>query len=96
MRMSLGPSCSIHTLGPGSIEINICVRGIPAPGINPNLGSDPIPLRERGNNLWMNLLGMTLGFLYQLSFLNVCTPVHGPGHAHSAPQGFSLLEGAAK
>jgi hypothetical protein len=90
--MFSGPSCPIcpFSMELGRMEINTQVQGTLAPRINLNLGSGPVPLRERVDNLWMSLLGMALCYLYQSPFLNVSIPMQGLGHARSTPWRVSL------
>jgi hypothetical protein len=77
MRMPPEPSCPDHPFSAesGSTEIDAWVRGPLAPGINPNLGSSPVPLRESVHSLRMCLLGLALSYLCQPPFLNVGIPV---------------------
>jgi hypothetical protein len=87
--MPLGPSC-LHrpvSVESGSMEITTQVRGAPAPEINLNLVSSPVPLRERVHSLMMSLLGLALSCLCQPLFLNVGIPMQGLERARSSPWG---------
>jgi hypothetical protein len=77
MQMPLGPSCPDcpFSMELSSTEINTRVRGALAPGVNLNLGSSPVPLRERVHSLRMSLLGLALSCLCQPPFVNVGIPV---------------------
>jgi hypothetical protein len=87
MRCCLGPTCPDlpFSTEPGSMEINTQVRGALAPGINLNLGSNPVPLREKVHSLRMSLLGLALSCLCQPMFLYMGIPMQDLWCAHSAP-----------
>jgi hypothetical protein len=87
MRCCLGPTCPDlpFSTEPGSMEINTQVRGALAPGINLNLGSNLVPLREKVHSLRMSLLGLALSCLCQPMFLYMGIPMQDLWCAHSAP-----------
>jgi hypothetical protein len=54
------------------MEINTRIQGILANGVDLNLGSGPVLLREGVDNPWVSPLGPTFCCLCQFWFLNVC------------------------
>jgi hypothetical protein len=63
--MHLGPSCPDcpFSVELGNTEINTGIRGVLAYGADPNFGPSLILLRERVDNLWVSLLGLTFSYL---------------------------------
>jgi hypothetical protein len=76
----------------GNIGINTQIRGVLSSGGDPNFGPNPVPLRERVDNLCVCLLGLAFSYLCQSPFPNISTPMQGLRCACNTPWGVSLPE----
>jgi hypothetical protein len=56
----------------GDTEVNTQVHEVLAHGVDPNLGTSPVPLREGIGNPWVSLLGPSFSYMCQFWFLNIC------------------------
>jgi hypothetical protein len=74
MWVYLGPSCPDRPFSVelGDMEVNTRIQGVLAHGVDQNLGSGLIPLREGVDNPWVSSLGLSFGCLCQFLFLTIC------------------------
>jgi hypothetical protein len=74
MWMYLGPSCPNRAFSAklGDEEVNTRIRGVLAHGVDLNLGSSPIALREGVDNPWVSSLGLSFSCMCQFLFLTIC------------------------